>query len=126
MNLLIIIKGNEPELPDSELLFKANKILLLYLSPRVKAIQYKEKLHSIMKNDIEIQIINPKKIVDFYYIRKTLLDFIADLPEQLIIGDSTLSEYLNIEGLNMWWSSGIVEATPYKLVVVRHIKFASL
>ena len=125
MNLLIIIKGNEPELPDSELLFKANKILLLYLSPRVKAIQYKEKLHSIMKNDIEIQIINPKKIVDFYYIRKTLLDFIADLPEQLIIGDSTLSEYLNIEGLNMWWSSGIVEATPYKQNILQNFYYLS-
>ena len=125
MNLLIIIKGNEPELPDSELLFKANKILLLCLSPRVKAIQYKEKLHSIMKNDIEIQIINPKKIVDFYYIRETLLDFIADLPERLRIGDSTLSEYLNVEGFNMWWSSGIVEATPYKQNIFQNFYFLS-
>ena len=125
MNLLIIIKGNEPELPDSELLFKANKILLLCLSPRVKAIQYKEKLHSIMKNDIEIQIINPKKIVDFYYIRETLLDFIADLPERLRIGDSTLSEYLNVEGFNMWWTSGIVEATPYKQNIFQNFYYLS-
>lgn len=125
MNLLIVIEGNDPNIPEARFLHKADKILLLYLSPRIKALQYKEKLHSVIKREIEIQIINPKKIVDFYYSRDALLDFIASLPERLRIGDSTLSEYLNIQGLNMWWTSGIVEATPYKQNIFQNFYYLS-
>ena len=125
MNLLIVIEGNDPNIPEVRILDKADKIWLLYLSPRVKAHQYKEKLHSVIKGEIEIQIINPKKIVDFYYSRKTLLDFIASMPGWLRIGDSTLSEYLKIQGLNMWWTSGIVEATPYKRNIFQNFYYLS-
>ena len=125
MHLLIAIEGSDPNIPEVRFLHKADKILLLYLSPRVKALQYKEKLHSVIKREIEIQIINPKKIVDFYYSRESLLDFIASLPGKLKIGNSMLSEYLDIQGLNMWWTSGIVEATPYKRNIFQNFYYLS-
>lgn len=125
MNLLIIIEGNDPDKPMPSILDETDKVWLLYLSPRIKAHHYKEELRSVIKGEVEIQIINPKKIVDFDYSRKVLLDFIAFLPKRLKIGDSTLSEYLTIQGLNMWWTSGIVEATPYKRDIFQNFYYLS-
>ena len=125
MNLLIIIEGNDPEKPAPPFLDKTDKIWLLYLSPRIKAFHYKEELLSIIMGTVEIEIINPKKLVDFYHLREILLDFIASLPGRLRVGNSTLSGYLNIQGLNMWWTSGIVEATPYKRNLFQNFYYLS-
>ena len=125
MNLLIIIEGNDPDKPAPSLFDKADKIWLLYLSPRVKALQYKEELLSDIKEEVGIEIINPKNLVDFYHSREILLNFIASLPGRLRVGDFTLSEYLNIQGLNMWWTSGIVEATPYKRDLFQNFYYLS-
>ena len=127
MNLLIIIEGNDPDKPASPFLdeTKTDKIWLLYLSPRVKALQYKEELRSIIKREVEIEIINPKKVVDFDYSRRVLLDFIASIPGRLRVGGSTLTDYLNIQGLNMWWTSGVVEATPYKRNLFQNFYYLS-
>lgn len=125
MNLLIIIEGNDPDKPVPEFLNEAGKIWLLYLSPRVKALHYKEELLSDIKEGVEIEILNTKKVVDFYASREVLLDFISSLPERLRIGNCTLSEHLNIQGLNMWWTSGIVEATPYKRNLFQNFYYLS-
>ncbi|NQT81296.1 MAG: hypothetical protein HQ555_13000 [Candidatus Aminicenantes bacterium] len=125
--MLIIIDSNEQDLPSPSLFNRMNvdKIWLLHLFPRFKAWQYKEKLSSVLKQEVKIEILNPKNLVDFEHLKKNLLDFIASVPSLLKISDSSLSEYLTIHGLNMWWTSGVVEATPYKQDLLQNLYYLS-
>lgn len=34
-----------------------------------------------------------------------------------------MSEYLTVQGLNMWWTSGVVEATPYKQKMFQNLYY---
>jgi len=125
MNLLIIIEGTRADKPAPEFLDKFSTIYLLYLYPRIKSIAYKDELKALLKSDTVIKVINSKEIIDFYSKRSELLDFIALLPQKLKIDGHTLPEYLNIDGLNMWWASGIVEATPYKQNIFQNFYYLS-
>lgn len=127
MKLLIIKEGYGADKPADAFFAEhgIDKVSLLYLSPTVKAYEYKEELRSSIKKDIEIEIINHKKLIDFEYTRTNLLDFIASLPKNLTVKAKGLSQYLTIQGLNMWWSSGIVEATPYKHDILQNLYYLS-
>ncbi len=116
MNLLVIVEGYDPRLPPASLIkkCKADKVYLLYLSPRVKTAEYKSALEGLLGQTIKIEVINYREYLDYEKLRRELFDFIAGLPKRLQIGKRNLCEYLDIQGLNMWWSSGIVEATVYK------------
>lgn len=124
-NLLIILEGNHPNKPESSFIEEFDSIYLLYLHPHIKAAQYKDDLRALVKKDLLIEIINPRKIVDFYSKRNELLDFIASLPQRLKIGRHNLSEFLCIHGLNMWWTSDIVEAMPYKQSIFQNFYYLS-
>jgi len=104
---------------------KVEGIRLLYLSSSVRGVDYGEKLQVHAKRKPKVEVINHKKLVDFDKLRKTLLDAIGSMPERLKVGNSKLSEYLNIHGLNMWWTSGIVEATPYKRNLIHNLYYLS-
>jgi len=127
MNLLIIVEGDEPDKPPSSFFdeMMVDTVWLLYLSPRVKVFQYEKELRTVIKREVKIEIINPKKLVDFDYSRKVLLDFIASIPRRLRVADASLSEYLTIHGLNMWWTSGVVEATAYKRNLFQNLYYLS-
>lgn len=123
MNALIIREGYAKAIPPLSLLEekRPEKVFLLYLSPKVLAFEYKEELKHALKREVEI--INPKNMVDFENTRKKLRDFIAALPQQLKVGKASLTEYLSIQGLSMWWSSGVVEATPYKRDLLQNLYY---
>jgi len=126
VNLLIIIEGSQPGKPSSLYFDRKmiNKVYLLYLSSPVKALQYKRELQTTLDKKVEIEIINQRKLVDFEYLRKILLDSIGSM-SNMDIGNVGLSEYLTVGGLNMWWASGIVEATPYKRNVFQNFYYLS-
>jgi len=116
VNLLIIREGSELETPSKSFFdeMMVDKVWVLYLSPCAKASQYKEELQRHINREVEVEIIDYKKLVDFNQTRKKLLDFIADLSGRLRIGKFNLPEYLTIQGLNMWWTSSVVEASGFK------------
>lgn len=127
MNLLIVVEGYKSNIPPPTFFKeqKIEKIWLLNLSPRVKVFEHRKELQAIVKKGVEIEVVNPKKLVDFEATRKALLDFIGSMPGRLKVGASNLSEYMTIDGLNLWWTSGLVETTIYKRNLFQNLYYLS-
>jgi|GEM_PF-2940429 len=127
MNLLVVIEGKDT---DSRLYRfikrrRPAKVYLICLSPRVKAEWHAEKVRSNIGDYPEIEVVDHTKLVDFYAVRKALLDFIGIIPGAFKTRGVDIHELLNIDGLDMWWSSGIVEATPYKRNIFQNFYYLS-
>lgn len=127
MKLLVIVEGYDPQMPLAAFLKKINagQIYLIYLSPRVKAEEYKQRLESAVDKSTRVEIVNYRDTLNYESLRQGLFDFIASLPGQLKVGRRRVSEYLIVQGLNMWWSSGVIEATAYKRELMKNLYYLS-
>lgn len=123
--LLIIVEGSDAAKPDPSFFdkVKPEKIYLLYLSPSVKASFYRRELQLCISTIPDIKIIDHKRFVDFAKVRKELIDFIVSMPDKFKISNFRLNEYLIVKGLNMWWASGVVEATAYKRKLLQNLYY---
>jgi len=127
MNSLIIVEGYDPKLPGQEVLDRiaSGTAYLLYLSPRVKAEEYKARLESLLGGAVKVETVDYRKWLDYETLRQGLFEFIRSLPGQLKVGGKALDEYLKVGGLDMWWSGGIVEATAYKQNLMQNYYYLS-
>jgi hypothetical protein len=115
MKLLLLIDGLSfiSDL-DQATLQSATSIHLLYLSPRSNEKHFLNELKARIPDLPEIKVWDSRQLVDFDVLQSAVLEKTESLGRNLRIHDQPAQKAFEIQGLNRWWSSPLVEGTILK------------